>query len=1231
MDELTQWIPSLAKNAFFTKYKNQTIQLQGNLGGTLNEFRSNRMSIKLEKAFDFDGRIDVSDITKPDELFLSLRINALNTHAYVLKDLVKGLSNLKNFDHLGDINFRGSFDGSFKDFVAYGVLKTDVGSSKMDMRLKTTKDIDQAKYSGEIELIDFNLGKWTGNTKLGLISLQATITDGSGLRAESASAKFKSDIRKLEYNGYTYSNVLFDGVLNRKLIDGTVTIKDENANLDFVGKIDFTNEIPAYDFEATIRKLDFHALKWTNQSISISGNTDIAVKGKSLEELAGQIKLEHFIIQKDSTMILLENLELNASTDDPGNQKLNLESDWISGEISGKYTLKDIWPSLKNQLKIQFPDITKSLKLNEKLAIASDSIASQAFRYSFVFKDIRGISNLLGLKMSSTQPFKIEGELNEKTKYILTTWNIPDFQFNDLSITNAVGRMEAKGAIAFASSYIDSTINKNIHLPRIILTTDLSNNKLNFSIKTPKVGNVVNNVSLNGYIELIDSTYRLHFASSQVSFLERNWDILPDNEIAFRPGFIQTKSLRFVSGDEKIEFTSVGSRGLKVEIANLSIDWANAFLPMKAWNFSGKINLRAEAADAFDLQGLKVAGLIDSIFINKSYFGLLDINAYTPNVNQPINVSLSMLDGTKQLLGQGFYDINGTFSKGIKNNYQFKFVFKDYPLRLFEFLIDDIVDNTIGNIQGNLEISKLNDKPNFSGKITIKEGGLKVNYLGTTYRIGTQPILITNSMIDVSGVQLKDELGNDGTLRGGILHDHFKGFSLNAGLSSNRFLILKTTKEQNPDYYGTLVGNINARFHGEFNAIDMDVQGITARPSFLSIPISQATVITSDRIVAYRPRTSVTDSDTSKPKRLLASKGISVSIDLTVNNDAEIALIFDEKKGDILKGTGNGDLQMRFGRNGGITMYGNYEVDQGEYLFTLLGVVNKPFKIKQGGTIRWDGDPLAAQIDLNAEYKGLSSSLIILLPEYESTLGSNALRTQASVDLGMHLYGVLFKPEISFSIDIPNLSGDLRSIVDNKLNLLKSDQNALNQQVLGLMVWGSFLPPNQLVASSGVLGSTINNLSQFISSQLSLLVENALKELVADNSVISGFDFDVNYYNNSNVVDINNASVFDEFNLNLAPKFFEDRLSVGLGANFVNSSLFDRLITPHFEVEYSITKDRQLKIRAYARKDEINQGQLKDRIGGGISWRKEFDSFKDFKKQLKNDLEQKPLLGPSLQ
>lgn len=1228
--DLITLVPSLSKVDFFQKNKDRMIHLDGVIAGTVNNLKSTRLDVKMDNVFDFIGKVELSNITQADEAFISMRVNTLNTTSGAIKDLVKGISNLKNFDKLGAINFKGNFDGSFKDFVAYGFLKTSVGNSKMDMRLKSNKDINQSKYSGEIELLDFDLGKWTGNNALGKVDLQATVNDGSSLRIETASAKLKANIKKLEYNGYTYSNVLFDGVLNRRLLDGTITMRDENVNLDFNGRIDFTQDEPSYNFESVIHRLDFQKLKLMKQDFSLSGKANIHLKGKSLEEMIGQIKLDHFIIEKDSTMTLLESLSIQATSESPGNQKLVLRSDWLNGEISGTYSLRDLWPSLKNQLRAQFPDIAKSLKLNPATRSRQETEISQAYQYQFEVLDLRGISNLLGQHIYASKPFKIDGNVNEKTKYMLSNWNIPDLKVNDLTIFNSVGRFEAKGPIAFTSAYIDSTINKDLHLPHMIFTADLSSDKLNFSIKTPKFGDVVNNISINGRMQLIDSTYHMHLNSSQVSFLDRNWDILPDNEIAFRPGYIMTKNLRFVHDQEKIEIYSVGTKGIKAEISNMGIDWVNAYFPLKEWNLSGKINLKAEVSDAFNLEGLKVAGLIDSIFINKGYFGLLDINAFAPNVNQPINVSIAMLDGTRQLIGEGFYDINGKFSNGIKNNYQFKCLFKDYPLRLFEFLLDDVIDNTHGNIQGSLNVRRVNDLPDFSGKINITEGGLKVNYLNTVYNIGTQPILISNSIIDVSGVQLKDEMGNIATLNGGLRHDHFKEFSLDAGISGSRFLVLKTTKEQNPDYYGTLVGNVVARFYGEFNAISIDVKGITARPSFLNIPIKQATVVTSERVVAYRPKTNALQ-DTTRRRRYLASKGVSVSIDLTANSDAEIALIFDEKRGDILKGSGNGDLQMKFERSGDITMYGSYEVNQGDYLFTLLGVVNKPFKIKQGGMIRWDGDPLKAQIDLDADYKGLSSSLINLLPEYENTLGSAALRTQAAIDLEMHLYGALFHPEISFNINIPNLSGDIRSIVDNKLNLLKSDQNALNQQVLGLMVWGSFLPPNQLVASSGVVGSTINNLSQFISSQLSLLVENALRELVADNNVISGFDFDVNYYNNSNVVDASKVSIVDEWNISLGPKFFEDRLSVGVGANFINSQVFDRLITPHFEVEYALTKDRRLKIKAYARKDDINQGQLKDRIGGGISWRKEFDSFIEFKKQLKEDLDQKKSNGPLAQ
>ncbi len=1219
-NDVANYIPSLQSIDFIKRYGAEKLVLKGNIRGSINELSGKNLDLNLGDKFLYKGRFESSGLSTWKDAFISMRIDKLETRAKVLDDLIPALSKLKNFNKLGNLSFKGNFDGNPKDFVTYGILNSDLGFTKLDMRLNTLNGIDAAHYSGEIALSDFNLSTWTDDPEIGSITAKANIRNGIGFRATSASANLEASIQKFVYKGYQYSNVNFKGELNKQLLDGLLTISDPNAQLDFQGKIDFTDKIPVYDFTSDIQKLDLYQLKLVKTPFAFAGRLDFNLKGRTVDELTGTVNINEMHIEKDTNSIVLHELSL-LSTDLNSNTKtLQVQSDWINGTLDGSYSLAKLWPSLKSQLSRQFPSFLNSLKLQSPSNL-TDSSSSQAYRFNFDVKDVSAIRILLNQKIYAL-PFHIEGSVDEKKNYLLANWSIPRLQVNDLNVFNSIGRVEAKGQIGYTTFRIDSTFSKNFNMPYLELTADVAFNKANFTIKTPKVSSLINNIDLKGTVELLDSTYHINFTSSTVSFLDRKWKVLPNNEIAYRKGYLNTRNLVFENENEKISFSSTANNGLKLEVSNLAIGFLNNLLVMPQWKLSGKVNFKANVDDVFALRGLKITGIIDSLHINKSYFGLVDFNANTENIEHPIKFGVAIMDQNRQLLGQGFYDINGKFSNGIKNNYQMQFVFKDFPLRIFEYLMDEIVDNTKGNITGNLDIKYSPNGPDLNGKVQIRDGGFKVNYLGTTYSLGDQSVTVNNNIIDVSGVNIYDEFNNVATLSGGLTHNRFKNFSLNAGISSSKLEVLKTTKDQNKDYYGTLMGSIIAKFYGPFEAINIDVKGVVARPSSLNIPISQATATTNDRIVQYRPKKQTKSDSLPVKKRLLASKGISVAIDLSINDDAEIALIFDEKKGDILKGTGTGDMQMRFERTGGISMYGNYEVNKGDYLFTY-GLINKPFAIRPGGTIRWNGDPLDADINLDADYKGLTSNLINLLPEYQGTLDINELSSQVAVDLSMHLFGKLFRPEIIFNLEIPNLTGNLRSIVDNKLNLLKADQNALNQQVLGLMIWGSFLPPNQLVASSGVLGSTINNLSQFVSNQLSLLVENALKELVADNNVISGFDFDVNYFNSSNTTNLKNAAVFDELNINLGPKFFEDRLSVDLGANFVNSSLFDRLITPHFEVEYALTADRRLKIKAYARKDDINQGQLKDRIGGGISWRKEFDSVEDFKKQLGDDLRNK--------
>ena len=105
-------------------------------------------------------------------------------------------------------------------------------------------------------------------------------------------------------------------------------------------------------------------------------------------------------------------------------------------------------------------------------------------------------------------------------------------------------------------------------------------------------------------------------------------------------------------------------------------------------------------------------------------------------------------------------------------------------------------------------------------------------------------------------------------------------------------------------------------------------------------------------------------------------------MNLEINEEAEVSIIFDEQTGDILTGTGRGNLQIASLRDNTFSIKGSYEVDRGEYLFTLFNFVNKPFKIKKGGTIVWTGDPFGATIKIEASYEGLTASPSNLLQEF---------------------------------------------------------------------------------------------------------------------------------------------------------------------------------------------------------------------------------------------------------
>jgi len=198
------------------------------------------------------------------------------------------------------------------------------------------------------------------------------------------------------------------------------------------------------------------------------------------------------------------------------------------------------------------------------------------------------------------------------------------------------------------------------------------------------------------------------------------------------------------------------------------------------------------------------------------------------------------------------------------------------------------------------------------------------------------------------------------------------------------------------------------------------------------------------------------------------------------------------------------------------------------------------------------------------------------------------------------------------------------------MRTLQANQTELNSQVLGLIVFNSFLPSSSsdiAVGSSDIGSAGIGTLSEFISSQASLLFTGLLNEVFADNGLISGFDFDIGLRKNSfnGVENTANGLGPDEIEVNLKNrfKFLDERLSLDLGGNYVwdnvlnNGTTIGNYFIGNFVVEYFLTDDRKLKLRMYGRYDfdEI-EAVRRQRYGLGVGYRTEFGTLSDFKQTM---------------
>ncbi|HSH52603.1 MAG TPA: translocation/assembly module TamB domain-containing protein, partial [Bacteroidales bacterium] len=376
----------------------------------------------------------------------------------------------------------------------------------------------------------------------------------------------------------------------------------------------------------------------------------------------------------------------------------------------------------------------------------------------------------------------------------------------------------------------------------------------------------------------------------------------------------------------------------------------------------------------------------------------------------------------------------------------------------------------------------------------------------------------------------------------------------------------------------------------KFGNVFVDISGRTEPNTKINIPISKSGLAEESGFVRFinTPKTSEKLMDDYN----VDLSGFRLNFDLEVTPEAEALLIFDSKIGDIIRARGEGNLKMEIDANNNFNMFGDYSIEEGDYLFTLQNVINKKFEIERGGTILWSGAPYNANIDIEAIYN-LRTQLTNLFPE-DST---DFYRRRIPVECQIYLSDNLMNPSIRFDINLPTADEEINTRVKSTINT----QEKLNRQFLSLLVLNSFMPDQQqgaenYLAESGTAGLGSVTTSELLSNQLSHWLSQISEE----------WDIGVNYR-------LADEISSDQIEVALSTQLLNNRVSINSNVGYGGQTTENATnLVGDFRVDVKLTKNGKLRLKAY---NESNDRILYDNApytqGVGIFYREEFNSFSE--------------------
>jgi hypothetical protein len=1209
------------------KDQDKKITLKGNASGTIADLTARDVTLQYGKDTYFNGDVRMTGLPDINNTLITLKTNNLRTtYADVLR-LAPEIRKMEQVDleALRYLQFRGTYKGYFRDFSAQGTLETALGTLTSDVYLKMPAG-RQPSYSGRIQTAGFSLGTFLKNEKIGNIKFDGKV-NGQGFNPQTGTADINGTVRSFEWNNYLYSNVTLDGKLKNKEFTGAAFVDDPNVIATLNGSLNLSGEQPEFNILVDIQRGNLREVNIAKEEMSVIGKFRLNFRGKTIDDFLGEASLFDVALTKNQQVYVFDTLYLYSMKEDDRKQ-IEITNEDIHISLKGIFTIRELPQTLNAYLSKYYP-----LYFNTPV----NPIRSQDFTFTAELNNVDQYLPLIDRKLRGLDKTSINGSINTINKSFLLNARVPYLAYGKYEINDFY--LEGTGdldSFIVSSSAGFITVNDSLTFPSTALSIKSSGNVSDVNLST-SANQAINAASLSVRLTNLKDGIQIHFNPSTIVLNDKTWRIEKDGELLISKAMLDARDVRMTNGDQEILVYTVPSEIGNTHDIAISLKKVNLgdLLPfvMKEPKIEGITSGDITIEDPYKNLKIYLNAQTDQTRFEDDSIGITTLNAFWDNTRKKANFFLESNNLNYIFNAKGNVDLLDSTNQTINTSFDIG----DTRLSMLKKYVGIVFSEITGSAQGKLEITGNLKEPDLTGSIRIKDGGVRVAYTQCFYKLEDPEIKFSPDLIDFGNIPITDAYGNQGMISGKLAHHFFRDFSYNFRANSQKMLLLNTNKFDNPLFYGKATGRVNFLFSGPEENMQMYVNGEPIDSSTINIVTSGTSKESGDvDYIVWRQYGREMNLDSlAKP-----SSNLSIDLDFTANPLLKMNVVLDELTGDVISATGAGNMKIHTGTNEALSLNGRYVIEHGNYNFNFQDIFKKPFTLEpgSGSYISWTGDPYNAEININANYiaEDVRMSTLFEDPNASTISGvsSDVLNELSDVLVVCKLTGTLSQPNPSFQIMLPASSAiKNNTTVDTRIKAINREPLEASKQATYLIVFRSFAPQAALVATemnNELINSTISGV---ITSILSSSVQGFFAKLF-------GSSVDVNFNYSRVLTDITGTGTGatgsqsnwrENVSFEFIKSMMNNKLVVTFGSDFnfttsgtaaVNSSQ-SFLFLPEVNVEYKITPDGKLRTSFFYRStyDALSSSGRRDRTGGNISYRTEFDHLFWWKKDKKKEEE----------